>query len=157
VDENVLAAVIANDEAEALLGVEEFDDAFAFANDLRRHSAAAATAAAAEPAAAAPGAAAAKSAAASATAEAAAITETAAATAAAIATTTAAAVGRALLEAKIAVWLLAAEEIVALVTTAPAAVSLAPFVETHEPSETCSPPTPQTNALGPNGATGHGA
>src|SRR5438128_2635319 len=76
---------------------------------------------------------------------------------AAIAAATAAAVGRSLLEAKIAVWLLAAEEIVALVTTASAAVSLAPFVETHEPSETCSPPTPQTNALGPNGATGHGA
>src|SRR6185369_2820372 len=50
--EHVLAAVIADDEAKALLRVEEFDDAFAFADDLRGHSAAAAAAAAAEPAAA---------------------------------------------------------------------------------------------------------
>ncbi len=46
VDEHVLAAVIADDEAEALLGIEEFDDAFAFANDLGRHAAAETTAAA---------------------------------------------------------------------------------------------------------------
>src|SRR5438045_6772584 len=39
-DEHVFAAVIADDEAEALLRVEEFDDAFAFANDLRGQSAA---------------------------------------------------------------------------------------------------------------------
>jgi hypothetical protein len=38
VNEHILAAVIADDEAEALLRVEEFDDAFAFADDLRRHS-----------------------------------------------------------------------------------------------------------------------
>ena len=46
VNEHILAAVIADDEAEALLRVEEFDDAFAFANDLGRHSAATAAAAA---------------------------------------------------------------------------------------------------------------
>ena len=42
VDEHVLAAIIADDEAEALLRIEEFDDALAFANDLGRHSAASA-------------------------------------------------------------------------------------------------------------------
>jgi hypothetical protein len=46
VHEHILAAIITNDEAEALLSVEEFDDAFAFADHLGRH--AAATAAAAE-------------------------------------------------------------------------------------------------------------
>src|SRR5207248_2407682 len=59
VDEHVLSAVVADDEAEALLRIEKFDDAFAFADDLGRHraaaaaaKAAAATAAAAEPSAA---------------------------------------------------------------------------------------------------------
>ena len=51
-DEHVLAAIVADDEAEALLAVEEFDDALGLADDLRGHAAAAA-AAAAEPAAAA--------------------------------------------------------------------------------------------------------
>ena len=46
VDEHVLAAIVADDEAEALLRVEEFDDAFAFADDLRGHAATAAAAAA---------------------------------------------------------------------------------------------------------------
>ena len=45
VDENVLAAIVANDEAESLLGVEELDDALALADDLRGHAAAAAAAA----------------------------------------------------------------------------------------------------------------
>ena len=45
VDEHVLAAIVANDEAETLLRVEELDDALAFANDLRGHSATAAAAA----------------------------------------------------------------------------------------------------------------
>jgi hypothetical protein len=40
VNENVLTAIIANDEAEALLAVEEFDDALAFADHLGRHAAA---------------------------------------------------------------------------------------------------------------------
>src|SRR5438105_2334410 len=49
VNEHVLPAVIADDEAEALLRIKEFNDALGLANDLRRHSAAtAATAAAAE-------------------------------------------------------------------------------------------------------------
>jgi len=51
VHENVLTAIIANDEAETLLAVEELNDALAFADDLGRH--AAATTAAAETAAAA--------------------------------------------------------------------------------------------------------
>jgi hypothetical protein len=55
------------------------------------------------------------------------------------------------------VLLLLAAEIVALVAAAPAAVAFAPFIETHEPSELISPPTPQTGALGPNGTAGHGA
>src|SRR5207237_10549885 len=46
VNEHILAAIVADDEAEALLPVEEFDDAFAFADDLGRHSAATAAAAA---------------------------------------------------------------------------------------------------------------
>jgi hypothetical protein len=37
VDKNVLAAIIADDKAEALLRVEEFYDAFAFANNLSWH------------------------------------------------------------------------------------------------------------------------
>src|SRR5688572_951564 len=53
VDEHVLAAIVADDEAEALLRVEELDHALALADDLRGHSAASAAAAAAEPAAAA--------------------------------------------------------------------------------------------------------
>src|SRR4051794_6966785 len=53
VDENVFAAIIADDEAEALLRIEEFNDTLAFADDLRGHSAATSgTAAAAETAAA---------------------------------------------------------------------------------------------------------
>ena len=52
-DEHVLAAIVADDEAEALLAVEEFDDALGLADDLRGHAAAAAGAAAAEAAAAA--------------------------------------------------------------------------------------------------------
>src|SRR5690606_29285537 len=48
VHEHILAAVIAHDEAEALLAVEEFDDTGAFANDLGRHAAASAAAATTE-------------------------------------------------------------------------------------------------------------
>jgi hypothetical protein len=51
VNENVLASIVADDEAEALLRIEEFYDAFSFADDLRRHSATAAAAAAAKAAA----------------------------------------------------------------------------------------------------------
>jgi hypothetical protein len=152
VDEDVLPTIVADDEAEALLRIEEFDDALAFANDLRGHPATAAAAETAAATAAAETAAAARAAAVAATAtaaEAAAITKSAASgTAATVA---------ALLKTKFPVLLLAAEEIVAFVAPTTAAVALAPFIETHEPSELRSPPTPQTNALGPNGATGHGA
>ena len=88
VHEHVLAAIVANDEAEALLPVEEFDDAGAFADDLGGHAAATATAAATEAAATA-------TAAAESTAAAAA---EAAATTAAIATATAAAIAAAAAE-----------------------------------------------------------
>ncbi|WP_374146635.1 hypothetical protein [Sphingomonas sp. 28-63-12] len=42
--EHILTAVIANDEAKALLTVEKFDDACAFANHLGRHATPGATA-----------------------------------------------------------------------------------------------------------------
>ena len=133
VDEHVLAAVIANDEAEALLRVEEFDDALAFANDLRGHSAAAAAAAAEATAAAA----------AAAEATAAAAAEAAAATAAdhrrrsrrvaeAAASAAAAAVAAALLESAAVIRRnCSSPKTVALVAAAPAAVPLAPSIETH--------------------------
>jgi hypothetical protein len=141
-NEHVLPAIIPNDKAEALLSVEEFDDAFAFAHDLGRHGA--------------PWRAAAESTAAAAIAATAAVT-VATAAAAAESTTPAAAETAALLVSVFTVLLLLAAEIVALVAAAPAAVAFAPFIETHEPSELISPPTPQTGALGPNGTAGHGA
>ena len=85
VDEHVLAAVIADDEAEALLRVEEFDDALAFANDLGGHAAATAATAAETTAAAATAAAEATAAAAAAEAATATAAAAAAAEAAAIA------------------------------------------------------------------------
>jgi hypothetical protein len=45
VDEHVFTAIVTDDEAEALLTVEEFDDALAFANDLGGHAASTAAAA----------------------------------------------------------------------------------------------------------------
>jgi hypothetical protein len=87
VNEHILAAVIANDEAKTLLRVEEFDDALAFADDLGRHSPARAATgtAAAETTAATASAAAAESTAATAT-----VTAATAAIAAAVAAATAA-------------------------------------------------------------------
>jgi hypothetical protein len=127
VDEDVFAAVIADDEAEALLRIEEFYDALALANDLGRHSSASAAAAAAETTATA----AATKAATAATAEA-----TAAAAAIAATSTAAAAVAAALLEAaKISAESWFVTEPVTLVAAAPAAVALAPSIETHAPSE----------------------
>jgi hypothetical protein len=41
-NEHVLAAIVADDESEAFLGIEELHDALAFADHLGRHSAAAA-------------------------------------------------------------------------------------------------------------------
>jgi hypothetical protein len=138
VNEHIFAAVIAHDEAKALLRIEKLYDALAFADDLRRHSATASptaaetttAAATAEPAAAA--------------AKAAAITEATAATAAvAAATTAAAAVAAALLKAaKISAESWFVTEPVTLVAAAPAAVALAPSIETHAPSELNEPAYP---------------
>jgi hypothetical protein len=145
-DEHVLAAVIANDEAETLLRVEELYDALAFADDLRGHSATTATAAATKAAAAT------AAAAAEATATAAAVTAAAAtatitegwpvaeASASAAVAATAAALLKSYLIAEIAFF---AEDIVALVTTAATAVPLAPSIETHEPSELLLPAYPK--------------
>jgi hypothetical protein len=132
-DEYVFSAIIANDEAKALLRVEEFDDAFAFANDLGRHSAATATAAAEATASTA---AAAETAAAAA--EAAAVTITAASAAVAAATaaesTTPAAVAAALFESaagELTAEIITTAETIALVAAAAAAIPLAPSIETH--------------------------
>jgi hypothetical protein len=144
-DEHVLAAVIANDEAETLLRVEELYDALAFADDLRGHSAATATAAATKAAAATAAATAEATAPAAAVAAAAtaAITEgrpVAEASASAAVAATAAALLKPYLIAEIAFF---AEDIVALVTTAATAVPLAPSIETHEPSELLLPAYPK--------------
>jgi hypothetical protein len=134
VDEDVLATVIADDEAEAFLRVEEFDDALAFADDLGRHSASTAatktatTAAAAAAESTAAAATAAVTIAAATTAEAAAIAETA--------TAAAGAEAPALLEGRFSAEIaFVAAETVALVPAASAAVALAPSIETHAPSE----------------------
>jgi hypothetical protein len=129
-DEYVFTAVIADDEAEALLRIEEFYDAFAFADDLGRHSATAPAAAAAAEAATATA-----EATATAAAEAAAIAVATAASAAESTASGAAAVAAALLVAKFAELLLFAAEIIAFIATAAAAIALAPSIETHEPSE----------------------
>jgi hypothetical protein len=134
-DEHVLAAIVANDEAEAFLRVEEFDDALAFADDLGGHAATSSAAAAATEATAASAAAAEATATAAAgsiaeatataAAEAAAITEPTAACAAA--GSEAAAFRRSTTFAAEILF----EETVALIAAAPAAVAFAPFIETH--------------------------
>jgi hypothetical protein len=144
VNEHILAAIIADDEAEAFLRIEEFDDALAFANDLRGHSAATATAAAEATATAAAAAKTAATAAVTAAAAAAAITAAAAeAAAVTIAAASAAAVAAALLKSTAEFaecWLFA--ETFALVSTATTAVAFAPSIETHEPSELSLPANP---------------
>jgi hypothetical protein len=124
VDEHVLASVIANDEAEALLRVEEFDDALGLAHDLRRHSAGAAASKAATAATGAATEATASSAAAGA------IAEAAAAEPAAVTKSAPAAVAAALLESA---WFADCvfAETVSFIAAACAAVALAPSVETH--------------------------
>jgi ribonuclease D len=142
-DEHVLAAIVADDEAEAFLRVEEFDDAFAFADDLRGHSATGTAAAAAAKTAAA------STATAESTAASAAATITVAATAASAVAATAgipaaaaaAPEAAALLIPEIAVLLFFAKT-VAFVAAATAAVPLAPSIETHEPSELLMPALP---------------
>ncbi|MDR6114031.1 hypothetical protein QE360_001000 [Sphingomonas sp. SORGH_AS789] len=131
VDEHVFAAVITHDKAEALLRVEELDDARALANDLGGHAAAttaaeAATAAATETAAAAAEAiTAAEAATIATTAEAVAATEAAAEAATAEAITAA--------EAATKAAFIAAAEIVPLVATTRAAIASATSIETHKP------------------------
>jgi hypothetical protein len=123
-DEHVIAAIVPDYEAKALLRVEEFDDAFAFANNLRGHSAAAATKAATATAAAETTAATETSAvaiSAAAAAEAAAITESAAS----------AAVAATLLEPQISAERIFFAETIALVAAATTAIPLAPSIETH--------------------------
>jgi len=113
VHEHIFATIVANDEAEALLGIKKFDDALAFANDLRGHAAAKAAACARACARAAAGTAAAE-------------TTAAAAAAKAIAAAEAAAV-------------LSATEAAAVFTTKPiafipaatASLALTPSIETH--------------------------
>jgi hypothetical protein len=129
VNEHILAAVVTNDEAEAFLRIEEFDDAFAFANDLGRHSATSAAAAEATASA---------TTAAEATASAAAEAATAATVSTAAAAAKAAAVTKATTVAEATASTGACEspaiittEIVALVTSAPTAVTLTPSIETH--------------------------
>src|SRR5690606_1022172 len=119
-DEHVLAAVIADDEAEALLGIEELDHALALADDLGRHSAA-------RPAEAA-----------STTAAAAVATATAAAAeavAAAIAVTAAISAAETVAAAEAAISVSAAvvvlSEPVALVSTAPTAIAPTSSIKTH--------------------------
>jgi hypothetical protein len=143
VDKDVFAAVIANDESETLLRVEEFDDSFAFADDLGGHSATTAAAAAETATATTTETATAVAATAAATiAEATAVAESAAtATAITIAAATAAKAAAVLMTALVAKSAVA-EEIVALVAAASAAIPLAPFIETHAPSEV-SPPNPE--------------
>jgi hypothetical protein len=129
-DEHVFAAIVTDDESEAFLRIEEFDDALAFANDLRGHSPSAATTAAT-----------AESTATATAAEATAPTAIAAATvaeattaAAAVTESAAAAIAAALLETT-ATEITAAEilfaETFALVAAAPSAVAFTPSVETH--------------------------
>jgi hypothetical protein len=128
-DEHVLAAVIANDEAEALLRVEELYDAFAFADDLGRHSATATAAAAAEATTA--GTAAAAKATASTAAAVAAGALAKASAAAECASSTAAAVAAAFLESATIAGICFFEKPVALVFAATTTVALAPSIKTH--------------------------
>jgi hypothetical protein len=148
VDEHVLAAVFALNEAKALLGVEELDGALALANDLRRHPAAAITTTAARAAEAAAAATRGAAEAAAITAAAEAATITAAETTATAATAeaiTAAAEAAAITAAATAAKAVATTsegietffaEPVALVS-APAAT---PSVKTHKPERTFASP-----------------
>jgi hypothetical protein len=125
VNEDVLAAIVTNDEAKALLTIEEFYDAGAFSDNLGRHAATATAAAAAKTAATA---AAEATAATGTAAKAAAITKTAAAAAAKAASITpalATAIATAEIISKTAETFVA--ETVSLVLAAPAASS----VKTH--------------------------
>jgi predicted tellurium resistance membrane protein TerC len=129
VNEHIVAAIVADDKAEAFLAVEEFDDALGLADDLRRHApTAAAAAAAAETTAAA---AAAEAATAAAIATAAAATAEAVTAAGIAAATAAKAIAAATLPESAAAEVALFTEAVALVSAAPAALTAAPSIETH--------------------------
>jgi hypothetical protein len=126
VNEHVFAAIVAYDEAEAFLAIEEFDDAGAFTDHLGRHAATAAAAGeTAAAATAAEAATAARRAEAATTAAAEAITAAATAAEAVTATTEAAAILKATTEAALVA------ETVPFVPATTAAVATASSVETH--------------------------
>jgi regulator of protease activity HflC (stomatin/prohibitin superfamily) len=108
VDEHVVPAVVADDEAESLLGIEELHDALPFADDLGRHASTAAEA----------------------TASAAAIAAAAESTAIAIASASATEAAAILESAAVTVTVFS-EEPVALVPSATATVAPTPSIETH--------------------------
>ena len=123
VHEHVLAAVIADNKAKALLAIEKLYDPGAFTNDLWGHAASSTAAATGR---AAKAAAAAKTAAATATAEAIAAAAEPVATAAEAITTATKTVTttKAAIESALA-------ETIALVFATPATIAAAPFIETH--------------------------
>jgi hypothetical protein len=116
-DEHVVTAVVADDEAESLLRIEELDDALPFADDLGRHSTSAASEAAT-------GTAAAESAAIGTTVATVAAAESATVTVRPLAEPAALSKTAAIAGAFL-------EEPVALVPAATAAVALTPSIETH--------------------------
>lgn len=120
--EHILAAVITDDEAEALLTVEEFDHAGAFADHLGRHAATTAAAATTE---------AATAAAAETTAATAAETITATAETVATATESITAAAETIATAEAAATEIIAAETVALIAATPTAIPAASFIETH--------------------------
>jgi len=128
VHEDVFATVITDDKAEALLTVEELNDAGAFADDLRGHTVAAAEAAATTAAAEAATAATA----AVTTAAAAAVAATTAATAEAVTAAEAATITKAAAAAvAAAATKFIAAEAITLVAATSAAIPTAPSIETH--------------------------
>jgi len=131
VDEHVLAAVVTDDKAETFLRIEEFYDAFAFANDLGRHTSTTAAAAAEATAASTAAEAASASAAEAATVTVAASASASESAAVAKATTTAEAAAFLETPAEFTREIVVAAETVALVATATAALTLAPSIETH--------------------------
>jgi hypothetical protein len=150
-DKDVLAAVIADNEAKSLLGIEELHDALSLADNLGRHSAS--SAAAAESAAAATAAAeatAAAAAAAEATAPAAIAAATASTAAAEAATITeSAAEAAAVSKTSLGTCELIPTKTVALVTAATTAVTLTPSIETHGNPNSLVPRNQKNQRAGP--------
>jgi hypothetical protein len=141
VNEHILSAIIADDEAETFLRIEEFDDAFAFADDLRGHSATAAATAASETSAAAAAVTAASAAEAAAVAvatPAASAAEAAAITITSPAASAAAEAAALLVTGPYFTCKIVFAEAFALIPTATAAVSFAPSIETHIRPNLCA-------------------